>query len=265
MRTSFSRKPPPRPHHEHSETPTERAWPIVLSARSEDALRGSALHLAHGSRSARTPTATRPLLPDLVYSLGARRNHHPHRLTLVAQFDDRAGPGTRRLRRRSRRARRSAPPSLRAAKHAPRIAFVMSGQGPQWWGMGRELMQPRAGLPRDHRTLRRRDETVGALFAARGTRPHRGDLADAPHGDRAAGDLRDAGRAGGAVEVVGRRSPRRSSATASARSPRLASPACSAWKKARGSSCCARASWTTARAAKARCSPWVSAKRKRVR
>ena len=51
-------EPPPRPHHEHSETPTERAWPIVLSARSEDALRGSALHLAHGSRSVRTPMAT---------------------------------------------------------------------------------------------------------------------------------------------------------------------------------------------------------------
>src|SRR6187431_1833284 len=29
---------PPRPRHEHSETPSERAWPVVLSARSEDAL-----------------------------------------------------------------------------------------------------------------------------------------------------------------------------------------------------------------------------------
>src|SRR5687767_7155709 len=37
---------PPRPHHGHIETPAERAWPIVLSARSEDALRGSALRLA---------------------------------------------------------------------------------------------------------------------------------------------------------------------------------------------------------------------------
>src|SRR5881394_1718801 len=34
---------PPRPHHGHYEAPTERGWPIVLSARSEDALRGSAL------------------------------------------------------------------------------------------------------------------------------------------------------------------------------------------------------------------------------
>ena len=24
---------------------------------------------------------------------------------------------------------------------APRIGFIMSGQGPQWWGMGRELMK----------------------------------------------------------------------------------------------------------------------------
>src|SRR6185312_13199714 len=26
-------------------------------------------------------------------------------------------------------------------EEAPRIGFIMSGQGPQWWGMGRELMR----------------------------------------------------------------------------------------------------------------------------
>ena len=137
--------------------------------------------------------------------------------------------------------------------------------GPAMVGHGPRADAPRAGLPRDPRTLRRRDETVGALFPARGTRSHRGDLADATHRDRAAGDFRHAGLAGGAVEVVGHRSPRRSSGTASERSPRLASPACSVWKKPRGSSCSGRASWTAARAAKAPCSPWVWAKMKRVR
>src|SRR5215510_2829301 len=73
---------PPHPQPGHYETPTERAWPIVLSARSEDALRGSALQLAQWLDERSHANGDSPLLPDLVYTLGARRNHHPFRVTL---------------------------------------------------------------------------------------------------------------------------------------------------------------------------------------
>jgi len=131
---------PPRPRQEHSEPPTERAWPIVLSARSEDALRGSALQLAQWLDERSHANGDSPLLPDLVYSLGARRNHHPYRLTIVTKsmtelVQELDGFGVKQESPKVRTAftpRREAP---------PRIAFVMSGQGPQWWGMGRELMR----------------------------------------------------------------------------------------------------------------------------
>ena len=131
---------PPRPHHTHSDTPIERAWPTVLSARSEDALRGSALQLAQWLDERSHANGDSPLLPDLVYSLGARRNHHPYRLTVVTNsmtelVQELDGFGVKQESPKVRTAftpRREAP---------PRIAFVMSGQGPQWWGMGRELMR----------------------------------------------------------------------------------------------------------------------------
>jgi acyl transferase domain-containing protein/acyl carrier protein len=131
---------PPGPHHGHYQTPTEYAWPIVLSARSEDALRGSALHLAQWLDERSHANGDSPLLPDLVYSLGARRNHHPYRLTIVTNsitglVQELDGFGVKQESPKVRTAftaRREAP---------PRIAFVMSGQGPQWWGMGRELMR----------------------------------------------------------------------------------------------------------------------------
>ncbi len=80
------------------------------------------------------------MLSDLAYTLGARRNHHPYRLTLVAHslvelveelngyLGDQKGSKVRTA---------FAP----RPEQTPRVAFVMSGQGPQWWGMGRELMR----------------------------------------------------------------------------------------------------------------------------
>lgn len=133
-------EPPHRPYHEHSEGSTERAWPVVLSARSEEALRGTALQLAKWLDERAHANGDSPVLPDLVYSLGARRNHHPYRLTvvtrsmteLVQELDGFAVKGENLRTRTAFTPRR---------EHAPRVAFVMSGQGGQWWGMGRELMR----------------------------------------------------------------------------------------------------------------------------
>src|SRR3954466_4417324 len=112
----------------------------MLSARSEDALRGNAMKLASWLTERVDLNGDSPLLPDLTYTLGDRRNHHPHRLTLVArsiseliqELDAFA------IKEDSVKVRTSFTPR---PENALRVAFVMSGQGPQWWAMGRELMQ----------------------------------------------------------------------------------------------------------------------------
>ena len=48
----------------------------------------------------------------------------------------------------------------------PRIGFVMSGQGPQWWGMGRELMQHEPVFRRGDRAMRRCVAPVGKILAS---------------------------------------------------------------------------------------------------
>ncbi|MEP6670776.1 MAG: beta-ketoacyl synthase N-terminal-like domain-containing protein, partial [Chthoniobacter sp.] len=133
-------EPPARPHQEHHEDPIERPWPVVLSARSEKALQSYAGHFAKWLEERSHANGDTPLLPDLVYSLGARRNHHAYRLTLatksmtelIQELEDFAGA------QESTRIRTAFTPRRETA---PRVAFVMSGQGPQWWGMGRELMR----------------------------------------------------------------------------------------------------------------------------
>ncbi len=131
---------PARPQLEHPEAHTERAWPVMLSARSEEALRASAWRLSTWLEERSKANGSSPVLPDLTYTLGARRNHHAFRLTMAGRsmedlIQELNGFSTG-----------EAGPKIRTSfsprpEHPPRVAFVMSGQGPQWWGMGRELMQ----------------------------------------------------------------------------------------------------------------------------
>jgi acyl transferase domain-containing protein/acyl carrier protein len=133
-------EPPIRPHGQHGEELAGRAWPIVLSARSEKSLRSYAAQFTTWLEERLHANGDAPVLPDLVYSLGARRNHHAYRLTVAAgsmpELIQELGAFARE--EESLKIRTSFSPRREAS---PRVAFVMSGQGPQWWGMGRELME----------------------------------------------------------------------------------------------------------------------------
>ena len=133
-------EPPRQGRADHAQVAGARAWPLVVSARSEVALRANAARIGSWLEQHSNANGSTPLLPDLTYTLGARRNHHPFRLTLVANSMSEAvqeltayGAG----REDSKMHMAFAP----RPEHPSRIAFVMSGQGPQWWGMGRELME----------------------------------------------------------------------------------------------------------------------------
>lgn len=124
----------------HVTPDTSRAWPLTLSARSEEALRASAWQLSVWLDDHSKLNGSSPLLPDLTYMLGARRNHHSHRLALTART---IGEMVQEL---SAFSTGQPGPRMRTAftprpEQATRVVFVMSGQGPQWQGMGRELMQ----------------------------------------------------------------------------------------------------------------------------
>ncbi len=128
-------EPPAAAEQPPATTADSRAWPVMLSARSEESLRTAARNLAAWLEAG--PDASPA---DLAYTLGVRRNHHSHRLTLpVRDFTQLSAELTAF-------AAEGVSPGIKTSftphgEPAPRVAFVMSGQGPQWWGMGRELMR----------------------------------------------------------------------------------------------------------------------------
>ena len=122
--------PPVRVTQPADDTVEDRVELLPLSARSAEALATLAGRYEEALK-ARAPLA------DLCYTAGARRGHHDHRLAVVgaspaelseslaAYREGMAGPGL--FSGHCRPGRR------------PGVVFVFSGQGSQWFGMGRRL------------------------------------------------------------------------------------------------------------------------------
>ncbi|MFF3986031.1 SDR family NAD(P)-dependent oxidoreductase [Streptomyces sp. NPDC001797] len=117
---------------------------FILSGRSEAALRGQAARLA------RHLTGDTPL-PDVAYTLARHRSHFPWRAAVTAGDVDELRAVLDAL--GSGRAR----PATPRAEETGRVAFVFSGHGGQWPGMGMELL---AGSAAFREELTRIDEAV---------------------------------------------------------------------------------------------------------
>jgi len=108
---------------------------LPLSARSKPALQALAKEWIPFLQL--DGEGTKNDLRDICYTAATRRTHHPYRLALVA--GDRNGmiDGLRTF--AENESARSGSIGHAWAGKSPKLAFVFSGQGPQWLGMGREL------------------------------------------------------------------------------------------------------------------------------
>jgi len=112
-------------------------YALPLSARSAGALR----ELAYAYRTRISDHRSSDDLRDLCYSASVRRAHHrPHRLCLVANSAQQLVQQLDAFLSNEAAGGLFTDSSRGSAGAAPRAGFVFSGQGAQWWGMGRELL-----------------------------------------------------------------------------------------------------------------------------
>ena len=124
---------PPQVTADSAQDQRARAHVLTLSAHALDGLRQSAeRHVAHLRAAGSVDVG------DLCYSAATRRSHHQYRLAAVfgsqaelhehleafLREEERAGLATGRA----------------SSGQEPKLAFVFSGMGPQWWGMGQQLL-----------------------------------------------------------------------------------------------------------------------------
>lgn len=107
---------------------------LALSARSPDALQALA-----DSYKDFLSTGPDTALRDICYTADVRRGHHDYRLALLGESRDQMIAGLEEF----IRSEASAPSLLgrRISSRKRKLVFVFPGQGSQWFGMGRRLLQ----------------------------------------------------------------------------------------------------------------------------
>jgi acyl transferase domain-containing protein len=137
-------------------TPASRAHVLPISARGEGALRALAARYLDLLRS--DEWRADASLEDVCFTAATRRTHHDHRAAFVAATVDELAGSLEAFVKGD--PRRGTSVGQRLPGRAPAVVFVFCGQGPQWWGMGRELL---AAEPAFQTALAQCDEHVRQL------------------------------------------------------------------------------------------------------
>lgn len=124
---------------------------LPLSARSPESLKALAAACDESLAVGDVAPA------DLAHTAGVKRSAHSHRLVVTGSTTDELRAGLQ-----AAVAGRETPGLVtgRARSTAPRVAYVFTGQGPQWWAMGRELL---AGEPVFFKTVEVCDRVIRSL------------------------------------------------------------------------------------------------------
>lgn len=113
--------------------PTGVAHLVPISARSAPAL------LQTVERWLERPETDDASIVDLAHTAARRHTHLDHRIAVVAR--DRYSLRDQLKAHLDRAPRAGLAAGRRIVNREPRTAFVFSGQGSQWWGMGRRLLE----------------------------------------------------------------------------------------------------------------------------